>query len=96
MRAWGYTVHYTEFGEVALRNELANGRPLIARVWTFMLDYWQEIDVSYVIVVVGYDNNHVYVNDPAFPTAPHAVLWDSFLAAWIEYDYRAALIYPSY
>ena len=42
--------------------------------------------------VVGFDDVQVYLNDPAFANAPQMVLWDSFLAAWAEYDETAILI----
>lgn len=71
------------------------GRPVIAQVWPVMLPYWAlESTGSHVLVVVGYDDDTVYVNDPAFPTAPHAISHISFLAAWAEYDETSAIIIP--
>ena len=60
-----------------------------------MLPYWNDENISHVAIVVGYDERYVYLNDPAFPTAPQPVLWDGFLAAWEEYDRMAAIIQPS-
>lgn len=57
-----------------------------------MLDHWQGEDSSHVAVVVGYDDEYVYLNDPAFADAPQRVLWDGFLAAWEEYDRMAAIV----
>lgn len=59
-----------------------------------MLPYWT-YPTAHVAVVVGYDDQRVYLNDPAFPEAPQSVLWDGFLAAWEEYDRMAAIIRPS-
>jgi len=59
-----------------------------------MLDYWDS-STSHVVVVVGFDDTHVYLNDPAMPEAPQEVLWDSFLAAWAEFDEIAVVIYPA-
>jgi uncharacterized protein YvpB len=58
-----------------------------------MLDYW-EVETSHVVVVIGFDESLVYLNDPAFSLVPQAVLWDAFLAAWAEYDETAVLIIP--
>lgn len=74
-----------------LRVALQRGLPVICRLWTVMLDYWAE-DTPHVAVVVGYDGEYVYLNDPAFAEAPQRVLWDGFLAAWEEYDRMAAII----
>ena len=56
-----------------------------------MLDYWQ-VDVSHVLVVVGFDDQGVYVNDPAFEQPRQFVSWNGFLAAWAEYDETSAVI----
>jgi hypothetical protein len=47
------------------------------------------------VVVVGYDESVVYLNDPAFASAPQPVVWDAFLAAWAEYDETAVAIAKS-
>jgi hypothetical protein len=36
-----------------------------------------------------------FVNDPAFPIAPHQVSIDDFRLAWSEIDYRYAAIQPT-
>lgn len=56
-----------------------------------MLTYWTEASF-HVLVVVGFDDEKVYLNDPAFADAPQVALWDSFLAAWAEYDEAAVVI----
>jgi len=38
------------------------------------------------VVVVGFDENVVLVNDPAFPDAPKEVPQEEFLAAWAAAD----------
>jgi hypothetical protein len=47
-----------------LKAQRLAGRPVIVRLWTAMLDYWQ-LETSYVVVVVGFDATYVYLNDPA-------------------------------
>ena len=87
------TARITSLSDVQLRLHLDAGQPVICRVWTVMLSYWDYRDTSHVVVVVGYDEQHVYLNDPAFADAPKRVLWDRFLAAWEEYDRQAAIIH---
>lgn len=38
------------------------------------------------MVVVGFDEDVVLVNDPAFPDAPKEVPQEEFLAAWAAAD----------
>ena len=54
MRDKGYDVTVGSLTRTTLESYLANGQPVIARVWTAMLDYWN-VTTSHVVVVVGYD-----------------------------------------
>lgn len=87
-----YRVTYGLLDERRLRAAVQDGHPVVAQLWTAMLDYWLPEDTSHAAVVIGYDDRYVYLNDPAFPEAPQSVLWDGFLAAWEEYDRIAAII----
>ncbi len=80
-----YRVTYRSFSEAELKSNLLQGIPVIARVWTGFLTYWAE-ESFHVVVVIGFDDEQVYLNDPAFADAPQTTPWDSFLAAWAEYD----------
>lgn len=44
------------------------------------------------MVVVGMENDVIYINDPAFTTAPQIVLLNEFMAAWAEKDFLYAVI----
>jgi hypothetical protein len=44
------------------------------------------------LLVVGYDESQLYVNDPHCPEAPLAVPRGDFELAWLERDYHYALI----
>ena len=92
-RLWqdGYDVQCCQLARTDLETYLNDGLPVIVRVWTAMLDYWT-ITTSHVVVIVGYDERSVFLNDPAFSTAPQQVVWDAFLAAWAEYDETAVVI----
>ena len=91
LRRRGYDVTVGSLNRADLELHLANEQPVITRVWTAMLDYW-DIPTSHVVVVVGYDESTVLLNDPAFSSAPQTVSWDGFLAAWAEYDETAVVI----
>jgi len=88
-----YQVEFDFLNTDKLKNHLDQGEPVIARVWTTMLSYWT-IETSHVIVVAGYDDGNIYLNDPAFSNAPQTEEWNGFLAAWAEFDETAAVIRP--
>ena len=94
LREDGYDVQVRQLTRTELASYLEAGLPVIVRVWTTMLGYW-DIITSHVVVVVGYDDSSVFINDPAFSTAPQQVVWDAFLAAWAEYDETAIVISKS-
>lgn len=89
----GYDVRIEPLSRVELETLLIKGQPVIVRVWTAMLDYWDTV-TSHVVVVVGCDDVAVALNDPAFDEAPKRVDWNAFLAAWAEYDETAVIITP--
>ena len=95
LRSRRIDVRLASLTDSQLRLQLDQNRPVICRVWTVMLPYWNGENTSHVAVVVGYDDQHVYLNDPAFADAPQPVLWGGFLAAWEEYDRMTAVIHPS-
>lgn len=66
--------------------QLHLGSPVIVLVQTIFLDYWQE-DFAHAVVVVGYEDGYIWLNDPAFDIAPQRASIDGFLAAWGEFDY---------
>jgi uncharacterized protein YvpB len=45
------------------------------------------------VLVVGFDEHAVYINDPAFEQAPQRVPRADFELAWLEFDYRYAVIW---
>ncbi|MCP4362901.1 MAG: hypothetical protein GY796_33265 [Chloroflexi bacterium] len=93
MPAWHYQVKVGELSRTDLERNLRKNQPVIVRLWTVMLDYWN-VETSHVVAVIGFDEDSVYLNDPAFSSAPQKVTWDGFLAAWAEYDETAVIINP--
>jgi ABC-type bacteriocin/lantibiotic exporter with double-glycine peptidase domain len=51
-----------------------------------------ETITHHAVVIIGIDGDRVYLNDPAFVTAPQIVARDEFEPAWIEHNYRFAVI----
>jgi ABC-type bacteriocin/lantibiotic exporter with double-glycine peptidase domain len=72
-------------------DRLNAGIPVIALVRTVFLDYWQA-DLAHAVVVVGYDEQYLLLNDPAFDDAPQHATHTGFLAAWGEFDYLCGTI----
>ncbi|MBI4532150.1 MAG: C39 family peptidase [Candidatus Latescibacteria bacterium] len=80
-----------ELERETLKRLLDQRLPVIVGVWTASLPYWHA-NRSHAVVVVGYDEQSVYLNDPKFPSAPQAVTWDEFLVAWEEFGRFGAII----
>jgi len=89
----GYRVDFGPLTPEQLQTHINEGQPVIAQLWTMMLTYWpNDSDSSHIVVVVGFDETHVYLNDPAFEKVPQPLLWDGFLAAWAEFDETAVVL----
>jgi ABC-type bacteriocin/lantibiotic exporter with double-glycine peptidase domain len=93
LEQWDFKVTYGSTNLEQLRLWLTQRMPPIAFVQTQFLDYWAE-STPHAVVVVGIDDEQVYLNDPAFDTTPQIASRDGFLAAWIEMDEVAAIIVP--
>jgi ABC-type bacteriocin/lantibiotic exporter with double-glycine peptidase domain len=88
----GVVVIYKQGTLEELHDHLINDRPCIAFVKTVELPYWEGVARDHAVVVVGLDEQHVYLNDPAFPNAPMRVSLGDFDLAWLGRDeFYAAL-----
>ncbi|MEK7784465.1 MAG: C39 family peptidase [Chloroflexota bacterium] len=65
----GVDVFYAQGTLDDLRSHLIANRPCIAFVNTGELPYWRET-TGHAVVVVGIDEEMVYLHDPAFVSAP--------------------------
>ena len=74
-----------------LQDHLQQNQPCIAFIHTRELSYWTD-DVDHAVVVVGLDEQHIYVNDPAFPSGPLTVDRGEFDLAWLEWDEKYAVL----
>ena len=65
--------------------------PPIIFVNTGQLSYWS-LATQHAVLITGYDNNDVLIDDPAFDEAPQRVDSISLMLAWDEFDNRYAVI----
>ncbi len=84
-------VVYREGSLEELKQHLLDGNPCITLLRTADLFYWSYA-TDHAVLVVGFDENHVQVNDPAFTDAPIAVPVTEFELAWMVFDYRYGLV----
>lgn len=84
-------VRYQNGALADLSVHLQQNRPCIVFVKTGELSYWAEA-IDHAVVVVGLDEQFIYVNDPAFPTAPIQIDRAEFDLAWLEWGEKYAII----
>ena len=88
------TVIYEQGTLLDLHRFLANGWPCIVPVKSGELPYWENIDTDHAVVVVGMVATSIYLNDPAFATAPLQVALGDFDLAWFERSEYYAVLAP--
>jgi ABC-type bacteriocin/lantibiotic exporter with double-glycine peptidase domain len=82
-----------EFGsELTISQTIDQNCPLIIFVRTGQLTSYWDIDTQHALVIIGYDDDSVFVQDPAFPTAPIQIDQDELYLAWLELDYAFAIV----
>ena len=79
----GIEVIYKRGTLAELREHLEHNRPPIALVETGELPHWED-STLHAVVVVGMDDELIYLNDPGFPEAPVQVSHGDFGLAWLE------------
>ena len=87
----GFSVVYREGTLVELRAWLDRRCPVIVLVKTGELPHWS-YNTLHSLVVVGYDETHVYANDPHFSRAPQPIPIGDFDLAWLEMGNRCVVI----
>lgn len=89
----GVTVVYQRGMLTDLHTFLLKGSPIIVPVRTIELPHW-DADTDHAVVVVGMNEEEIYVNDPAFERAPIAITRGDFDLAWLERDEYYAVLAP--
>jgi hypothetical protein len=74
-----------------LADLVAAERAPIVLLTTGDLPYWSE-DTPHAVVVVGLDETSVYLNDPAFESAPQRASRGDSELAWLTRDQLMAVI----
>jgi len=100
LRPFWFTVRRNQGNLSSLRQQLEKGHPIIVSVATELLPIWLIRDdipeaeriTQHAVVVVGIDDQYVYVNDPDFFEAPQRVEIGWFEDAWKNQAYWYALI----
>lgn len=91
LSALGVSVNYSTGTLTDLSHHIAQGSPCIAFVNTSCLSYWPEA-TRHAVVVVGLDDQYVYLNDPFFDASPQSILRLEFELAWDEFDNAYAML----
>ena len=68
-----------------LKSFLSQSKPAIAILWTGNLGHWNStkyFDYLHTVVAIGFDQEGILVNDPAFSNHPIAIPFAEFLEAW--------------
>ncbi len=87
----GIRVTYTRGDLNALQERLLAHQPCIVFLKTAELPYWHRA-TDHAVVVMGLDDEAIYVNDPEFPTSPFRVPFGDFDLAWLERDEMYAVL----
>lgn len=88
---FGVQVIYREGSLEEVKSHLLAGRPCITLVRTAELSYWT-YSTDHAVVAVGFDENFIYLHDPAFDEHPQSVMIQEFELAWMEFDYRYSVL----
>ena len=91
LETFGVSVQILQ-GEIeTLREHLKQGIAPMVFVDTQELSYWNE-GTNHAVVVLGMDENLIYINDPSFADAPQVVSIDEFYLAWFAIDKYYAIM----
>lgn len=87
----GVTVHVETGSLEFLYAFLCDNVPIIASVQTSEFPHWNEAS-DHAVVVVGMNDSYLFINDPAFDTAPILVPHGDFDLAWLAQEELCGII----
>lgn len=85
LREWDVDAFVTFSNLDELKGYLTQKKPPIVLLWTGELNYWnsnENLDYLHAVVIIGYENETMLVNDPAFSEHPQSISIHEFLEAW--------------
>lgn len=97
LRSLGHFILVGQGTNEQLMSHIESGLPCIIAVSAHELAYWRQNEPpqslnNHAVVVVGFEQNSFYLNDPAFAIAPQQVSVAEFDLAWLEKDNLYAVI----
>lgn len=90
----GFDVTYSVTDLAGLEVLLRQGHNIILFVRTSELPHWT-YSTDHALLCVGYDEQGFYVHDPHLETGPTQVPRGDLELAWLEHDYRYAVVMRS-
>ena len=87
----GVNVTLTKLLPTEIYHYLREGSPVIAFVSTADFPHW-DVDTDHTVVVIGMDEEMVYINDPYFSVAPQEVLHALFELSQLKFNYKCAVL----
>lgn len=82
-----------EAGDLAaIRRWLEQGTPVIVFVQAGDLPHWSGQHFQHAVVVVGIEEQRVYLMDPALEEGPTPVEEETFMLTWSWFDYHYATL----
>lgn len=87
-------ISYVQASVTEIRRWLEDRVPVVALVHTAELPYWSR-PCAHAVVVVGMDQTGVWINDPAFDSAPILVSTGDFALACDAMDNYVVVFHPS-
>ena len=91
LEQFGLSVKIGELSLAEIESYLEAGSPVISYVHTADLSCWTQA-ADHVVVVIGIDDENVYVNDPSRAHAPQLIPRIEFELAQLRYDNLCAII----
>jgi hypothetical protein len=91
LERWGVSVTIDYLTLMEIERTLKEGLPVLAGVHTADLAYWVQ-GVDHVVVVIGLDEQNVYVNDPSLPQSQQPIPKVQFDLAQLAFDNLCAII----
>lgn len=70
---------------------LESGLPVLVAVDADVAEAWPYFD-NHAVVVIGFDDTHVYLHDPSQAETPFLIDAETFLLVWSRRDYEYAVI----